>query len=109
MIYEIITNLWHWVWIAQLILFWHLVAWGSLQIKWGALPLAIAIVLFGDFIAQISTMIAFVVLFGASGNSIPDERFILYVLPLFFTCGQLLLAALLHLGIGKQLHDQAAA
>lgn len=106
---EIITQPWHWVWIAQLIMFWHLIAWGSLQIKWGALPLAIAIVLFGDFIAQVVIMTVILLLSTQSSPAFANDDFRLYLLPVALTVGQLLITAILHVGIGTQLKKQAAA
>ncbi len=106
---EIITQPWHWVWIAQLIMFWHLIAWGSLQIKWGALPLAIAIVLFGDFITQVVIMTVIFLINSPSRNAFANGEFIEYLLPMALTAGQLLITALLHVGIGTQLKKQAAA
>lgn len=106
---EIITHPWYWVWIAQLIMFWHLIAWGSLQVKWGALPLAIAIVLFGDFITQVVIMTVIIFINSPSGSVFANDGFIVFALPVALTAGQLLITALLHVGIGTQLKNQAAA
>ncbi|WP_146372102.1 ABC transporter permease [Symmachiella macrocystis] len=106
---DIITEPWYWVWIAQLIMFWHLIAWGSLQIKWGALPLAIAIVLFGDFITQVVIMTVILLINSPSRNAFANGEFIEYLLPVALTVGQLLITAMLHVGIGTQLKKQAAA
>ncbi len=103
---EILTTPWQWVWIVHLLLFWHLVAYASLKVKWGSLPLAIAITLFGDFIVYFMFILLF--LLPNAGGGISDG-FMEYFLPLLFTAGQLVLTGILHLRIGAELKKQAAA
>lgn len=96
---ELIPSPWFYVAIAHLVLFWVLIAWVSLQVKWGALPLALAIMILGTFFVYSGVMMSFWMLamtgMGTNIDSDFAEMFFLYFLPIFIIGGQALLAYLL--------------
>ncbi len=106
---DIITEPWQWVWIVHLILFWHVVAFVSLKVKWGALPLTIGIFLVGYFMVSIGTSIFFAMTIGIGGPSgAGAEAFFRYLVPIAIVFAHLIAAAGLQRAIGRQLQIQAA-
>lgn len=105
---KIVTEPWHWVWICQLILFWHLVTFLSLHVKWGSLPLAVAIILIADFLAYFGLILLFLASSWGGGLGSQDETIIRYVLPLGIVAGHVVVSGILHYGIGTRLSRLAA-